>query len=416
MDMDKNFTLELMLAWRNVWKNKRRTVLTLLTTFVGCIMIIFFNAFAKGGHDQMIEDTVSRNVGHIQVQSKGFWENRGIEDAFVPDEKIMKAIENDSDISGFAERIHAGGLISFRDTTSGVMVQGVDPVKDKSVSNIYKSILPGGRFLESEDTRHIIIGETLAKNIGAVPGDRTALISQGFDGSIAAEHLTIVGIFKTGNMEYDSALIIMPIKQAADTFSMNDFINSITIRVRKIEACYDVRDRLQKNVDASKIDVLGWKELMPDIVQYITMDDISTYIFDFILFMIVAFAVLNTIQMSVFERIREFGVMLALGTRPGQIMSIVMIESFIISLIGVFFGSIAGSLLCWDYYVNPLNFGDYSKEMSAFGMSTTLFPSDMTLLNLSVTVLLIIILSVIFSILPARKASQLRPVEAIRHL
>ena len=416
MGKEKNMSLAVMLAWRNVWKNKRRTVLTLITTFVGCIMIIFFNAFAKGGHDQMIEDTVSRNVGHIQVHARGFWENKGIEDAFVPAGKLMEAIESDKDIAGYAERIHAGGLISFRNTTSGVMVQGIDPVKDKSVSSIYKSILPGGRFLESNDSRHIIIGETLAKNMGVKPGDKTALISQGFDGSIAAEHLTIVGIFKTGNMEYDGALILMPIKQAADTFSMNDYINSITIRVKKIEDCYDVRDRLAKNTDKSKIDVLGWKELMPDIVQYITMDDISTYIFDFILFMIVAFAVLNTIQMTVFERIREFGVMLALGTRPGQIMSIVMIESFIISLIGVFFGSIGGSILCWYYYVNPLNFGDYSKEMAAFGMSTTLFPSDMTILNLTVTVLLIIILSVIFSIMPARKASQLRPIEAIRHL
>ncbi len=416
MDKEKNLSLALMLAWRNVWKNKRRTVLTLLTTFVGCIMIIFFNAMAKGGHDQMIEDTVSRNAGHIQVQAKGFWENKGIEDAFIPDEKLMKAIENDKDIAGFAERIHAGGLMSFKDTTSGVMVQGIDPDKDKSVSNIYKSILPGGRFLKSDDSRHIIIGETLAKNIGAKTGDKTALISQGFDGSIAAEHLVIVGIFRTGTLEYDSALIIMPIKQAADTFSMNDFINSITIRVKKIDDCYDVRDRLIKNIDKSKIDVLGWKELMPDIVQFIIMDDISAYIFDFILFMIVAFAVLNTIQMSVFERIREFGVMLALGTRPGQITSIILVESLIISLLGVVLGSIGGSLLSWYFFINPINYGEYSKEMAAIGMNTTIMPADMTMLNLSVTVILTILLSVLFSIIPARKASRLNPVEAIRHL
>jgi ABC-type lipoprotein release transport system permease subunit len=416
MDKEKSLSLSLMLAWRNVWKNKRRTVLTLLTTFVGCVMIIFFNAFAKGGHDQMIEDTVSRNAGHIQVQAKGFWENKGIEDAFIPDEKLMKAIENDRDIAGYSERIHAGGLMSFKDTTSGVMVQGIDPDKDKSVSNIYKSILPGGRFLKSDDSRHIIIGETLAKNIGAKTGDKTALISQGFDGSIAAEHLTIVGIFKTGTLEYDSALIIMPIKQAADTFSMTDFINSITIRVKKIDACYEVRDRLLGNVDRKKIDVLGWKELMPDIVQFIIMDDISAYIFDFILFMIVAFAVLNTIQMSVFERIREFGVMLALGTRPGQITAIILVESLIISLLGVFFGSIGGGLLSWYFFINPLNYGAYSKEMAAIGMNTTIMPADMTMLNLSVTVILTVALSVLFSIIPARKASKLNPVEAIRHL
>jgi ABC-type antimicrobial peptide transport system permease subunit len=169
-------------------------------------------------------------------------------------------------------------------------------------------------------------------------------------------------------------------------------------------------------VDTDRMEVMAWDELMPELVQFIVMDDVSGYIFDFILFMVVAFGVLNTIQMSVFERTREFGVMLAIGTSPSQVVSMVMVESLFISLIGVALGLALGAALSWYFYVNPFDYSDYAREMSVWGMNTVMFPAVMTAANAAVTSLVTLALALLFSVMPALRASRLRPIEAIRQL
>jgi len=155
---------------------------------------------------------------------------------------------------------------------------------------------------------------------------------------------------------------------------------------------------------------------MPELVQFIVMDDFSAYIFDFVLFMIVAFGIYNTIQMSVFERTREIGIMLSIGTSPGQVRSLIVYESFIITVIGLIPGMLIGSLLSIYFQHNPIDYSAYAKEITVWGVTTTLFPARLTALNLSVTCTLICISSLIFSFFPALRASRLNPVKAIRHL
>jgi putative ABC transport system permease protein len=404
------------LAWRNVWRNKRRTILTLLTIVVGCTMIIFMNALAKGGHDQMIEDAVGLNTGHIQIHEKGFWENQTIDYAIKVTPEILRAIKSNPQISGYSFRVITGGLLSYKENTAGAVIQGIDPDLEMAVSNLHTKILPGGRFLKSADKTEIVMGETLAKNIGASVGSSISMISQGFDGSIAAERLTIVGLFRTGNPEYDRILLIMPLAQAKETFTMMDYIHSVTIRLIDSQYMDEVKSTIQAITSPDRVEVMGWDELMPELVQFIVMDDVGAYIFDFILFMVVAFGILNTIQMSVFERTREFGVMLSIGTRPGQVVKMVLMESVFISLLGIVLGVALGYAISYYFKVNPIDYSSYAKEIAVWGVNTSIFPADTTLLNIAATSLLTFVLSFLFSIFPARRASRLKPVEAIRHL
>lgn len=404
------------LAWRNVWRNMRRTILTLLTIVVGCAMIIFMNALAKGGHDQMIEDAVGLNTGHIQIHEKGFWENQTIDYAIKVTPEILRAIKSNPQISGYSIRVITGGLLSYMENTAGAVVQGIDPELEMSVSNLHTKILLGGRFLNSADRTEIVMGEILAKNIGASVGNSISMISQGFDGSIAAEKLTIVGLFRTGNPEYDRTLLVIPLTQARETFSMMDYVHTITIRLVDSQYMEEVKNALSSVVPPDRVEVMGWDELMPELVQFIVMDDVGAYIFDFILFMVVAFGILNTIQMSVFERIREFGVMLSIGTRPGQVVRMVLMESVFISLLGIALGVALGYAASYYFKINPIDYSSYAQEMAVWGVNTAVFPADTTLLNIAVTSLLTFVLSFLFSIFPARRASRLKPVEAIRHL
>jgi putative ABC transport system permease protein len=408
--------IEITLGWRNVWKNKRRTILTLLTIIVGCAMIIFMKAVQKGAFGQMIEDAVHANNGHIQIHEKGFWENMSIDYAFIPDNRIIKTLRATASIAAFSMRVHTAGFVSSGSTTEGAVIQAVDPDMERKVTNLQNYILPGGRYLTGEDRKHIVMGETLAQNLGVRVGDTIAMISQGFDGSIAPTNLTVAGLFRTANPEYDNNLIIMPLSQAMETFTMMNYVSSIVIRLRDGITMEETRDGLRLAFDGRGLEVLGWDELMPDMVQFINMKHAGTYIFEFILFTIVAFGVMNTIQMSVYERIRELGIMMAIGTRPEQVRRMVHAESLLIAFMGVLLGSALGSALALYFTINPLDYSGLAGQMSVWGISMTRFPARLELSNILSTSVVMLVISVLFTISPARQAARLRPIEAIRKL
>lgn len=410
------FYIEVMLAWRNVWKNRRRTVLTLLTIMVGSSMIIFFRATQDGSYEAMIEDSIAANTGHLQVHEKGFWTNMSIDYAFIPEGPVMTYIKKSPDVFATSRRVHAAGLVSYENNTFGALIQAVEPDREKLVSTLHKTILPGGRYLTGDDGKQIIIGETLARNLGVKVGYTISMLSQGFDGSIAAGTFTVAGIFKTLNPRYDQALIIMPLSTAIETFTMMDYITSVVIRLKHTSDMEHVRKEMRALPDTKKLEIMGWDELTPELIQAIVMDKVSGYFFYLILLAITAFGVLNTVQMSVFERTREIGIMMAIGTRPGQIVRLVLMESVFISLIGVFLGIILGSSLSYYFYIHPFDFSDYQKEMEVFAQVTTVFPAKLTAVNVLVTSILTFLFGVLFSILPARRASKLNPIKAIRQL
>ncbi len=182
-------------------------MLTLLTILVGCAMIILMNAIAKGGHDRMIEDAVSMNTGHIQVHEKGFHDNQTIDYAFIPSQELTEALKTHPAVESFAPRIHAAALLSSGASTAGAMIQGIDPEQELRTSLLHTKILPGGRFLKKSDSRAAVMGDRLARTLNVKVGQTVSFISQGFDGSIAADKLTVKGIISTGNPEYDRMLI-----------------------------------------------------------------------------------------------------------------------------------------------------------------------------------------------------------------
>ena len=408
--------IEVMLAWRNVWKNKRRTVLTLLTIMVGCAMIIFFRAFQEGGYGKMIDDSVIANTGHIQIHEKGYWENQSIDYAFIPGGRLEAYLRKNPAVAAYGRRVQAAGLISFKDNTYAAMVQAVNPELEKTVCNLNETIEKGGRYIVSGDGKNIVIGKTLAKNLGATIGDTVSLLSQGFDGSIAAANLTIVGIFNTRNPRYDQVMIVMPIEEAMERFTMMGYVSSVVIRLKNTADMEDVRNEIRALPGMKGLEVMGWDELTPELIQHITMDRLFGNIFYIVLLLITAFGVLNTIQMSVFERTRELGIMMAIGTRPGQILTMVLIESVLISILGVALGIIAGSGLSYYFTVHPLDYSQYQKELEAFNQITTVLPAKLTIRNIFNSGLQTFLFGVIFSILPARRASRLKPLKAIQQL
>ncbi len=414
---ERNRSIEIILAWRNVWKNRRRTVLTLLTIMVGCSMIIFMRAWQEGGQGQMVEDAIALNAGHIQVHEKGFWrEESSIDYAFRADDAMLAKLRRDRDILGFSRRIHAAGLFSKDENTFGAAIQAVEPDEEKGVSVLHRFVLKGGRYLSGGDDRAVVMGHILAKNLGASVGDKVSMISQGFDGSIASENYTVVGLFRSGSPEYDRSLVLMPFGQAREIFKMMGYVNSIAIRCADPARMDRVRDRLRGSLDAKRLEIMGWDELMPELVQHMAIDRAMAGVFYFILFTVVSFGVLNTIQMSVYERTRELGVMLAIGTGPGRLLRMVLWESALIAVMGITLGAALGSAAGWYFAVHPIVYAEHQEGMTAMGVVTNVFPAKLGWGNVLTTSLAMFILALLFTVMPARRAAGLRPIDAIRQL
>lgn len=407
------------IAWRNIWRNKRRAVLTLMTVVVGCGMIIFNNALFYGGTMKMVDDAVALNAGHIQIHQKGYWKNKSIDEAFQPGARLMAYLDElkkRGEITSYSMRIQADAVIGFKDVTSVATVQSVDPARDRAIISVHTRIVPGGRELKPGDLKNVLVGEGVAKNLGAKVGSEISMVSRAFDGSIAAEKLVIAGIIRTGIPILDQTMVLMPYAQAAETFAMMDFVHAVVIRCRDAGAVKAIAEKMGKDIQRPDIEVLWWEDLIPEIIQFVRIDQGAGYIFSFILFIVVAFTILNTIQMSVYERTREFGIMLSIGTSPQKVFAIVMLESTIISGIGVAAGTVFGMLVSLVERAHPFDYSRFSSEFAQWGVYTCVFPADLTALNVIMSALLCFVLALVFSLVPARRASMLDPVEAARHL
>lgn len=404
-----------VLSWRNVWRNKRRTLLTFLTIMVGCSMILFMRSFQNGSYGQMIEDAIAPLPAHIQVHEKGFWKNSTFEYAFLDDPALLGSIRALPHVVDVSRRIHAAGLIIHRDSSSGAEVIGIEPSRENNIITIHKYILPGGRFLRDDDTSSIVLGDGLARNLCIKTGDKVEILSQGFDGSVAAGEFVVAGIFHSPSFAYNSGLALVSFSQAAETFSMAGYVSSYAVRIDDTDETWRVRNRIE-SLAGDNLEVMAWDRLVPEVIEFIALDRASSHMFVFIMYLFVAFGILNTIQMSVYERIREFGIMISIGTTPGRVFAMVMAESLIIALIGLAAGLVSGAALCWIFTKYPLDFSGYGAEMEFYGVSTLVYYAKLRIgdfISCSVT---IFFLTLFFTFFPARRASRLDPVRAIRHL
>lgn len=405
----------LSLSWRNVRRNGRWSLLTCLTIMAGAVMVLFMRSIQNGAFEQMTEDGISLLTGHIQVHEKGFWKQRTLEYAFRDDPLLLEKIRSMRHVNAVARRIHAGVIMISGDSTEPAEVMGIEPSVEKGIITIQDFILPGGRFIRDEDTRSVVIGSVLARKLKVKAGDRVSILSQGFDGSIAAEYLTVAGIFNSQNTGYNSSIAMISFKQASETFSMSGYVSAYAVRIDKTDAVAQVASGIRAAADPG-LEVMSWDELMPEIMQFIVIKRFGSYLYVVILYLIVSFGILNTIQMSVYERIREIGIMISIGTSPGRIFSMIMCESFMIAIAGIAAGLAGGSALSYYFVVHSFDISGYRAEMSLYNVSTFVYHAKMQLKDFAECSISLMALSVLFTYFPARRASKLDPVRAIRQL
>ena len=410
-------SLTLSMAWRNIWRNPRRTALTMAAVAFAGALLVFMLSWQVGAYDAMIDSSVRIHTGHLQVMAKGFNKKQDIRRVVPKPEEVEAILKNIPEIEAFSCRADAGALISSKDRTYGVMVVGIDPVREAEVSTI-KTMIRKGEYLSGRDDPGVLVGELLARNLKVGLGDELTLLGQGRDGSIAASVFKVKGIYSTGLDEFDRSTINISLGNFQDIFEMMGAVHKVVIMGRRLSDNGLIKKKISAALEGleggSKLEVLTWDELTPGLKQVIQMDLFSGIIFYIILILVVAFSILNTFLMAVFERTREFGVMMAIGTTPGRLTRLLLVESMTMTIIGVALGMVIGVLVTWYVQIYGIDISGASELLAQYGISGRMYArlTPLTLFGGPAAVLVITSLAALY---PALKVRGLTPIKALTH-
>ncbi len=409
-------SIDSKMAWRNIWRNPRRTILTISAIAFASTLLVFMLSFQLGSYGAMINASVRIHTGHLQVQAKGYQDKKSMR-LVVPDPVAVGGIlDKVPEVDAYTFRANAFSLASSKERTYGIIVIGIDPVREAGVSTL-KKLIRRGSYLVKGETDQALVGELLAKNLRVGLGEELTILGQGRDGSIAATVIKVKGIYSSGMDEFDRSSIHIPLKIFQDVYSMRGAVHEVVAIGTSLSDVSEMKNAtrtgLRKLDQKYPLVALDWDEIMPGLLQAIEMDLVSGIIFWFILIVVVAFSILNTFLMAILERTREFGVLMAIGTTPRRLTKLLLIESTAMTVIGIVIGIIAGCLLTWYFQVHGLDLGGASELMSQYGISGRMYPqlSLITALSGPGAVLLITFLTALY---PAFKVRRLRPVEAMR--
>jgi len=403
------------LAWRNVWRNPRRTALTVAATVFAVVLVVFFVALAAGLHEKMIEDTVRVHSGHVTIMGRGYLENRTLEQFVRLDEPLENTLQRTPGIRGWAPRVIGFGLLSKEIATEGVGVLGIDVRREATVTTFAERVRMG-TFLSANGRHEIVLGERLAENLGAHLGDELLLYSVAYSLETAYDLFSVTGVIKLPEPALDRSVAVISLSDAQEFFVYGDRVTEVAILADDADSAPALAATLQHDLDrlGAGAEVHTWNEVIPELQQFIFLDDAGMYILLVILVVVVGFGILNTILMAVLERRRELGVVLALGLPPGAMFRLVYLESMFLAGIGLLLGLAVGIPLVLYFVAHPVHLaGAAAGAMEVWGIEPVMTWKLKPLHPIGSTITILGVAAVA-ALYPALKASRARPVEALR--
>lgn len=402
----------LKLAWRNIWRNKRRTWITV----AAIAFAVFFSAILKssqlGSYARMIDNVARFYTGYIQVQGKGYWDDKTLDTSFEYDNNLLQKIGNINYVEVAAPRIESFTLTSFGSQTKGALVLGIDPGPENLLTHVKDKIIEGD-YLEKND-KAALLSEGLAKYLKIKVGDTLVMISQGYRGVNSAAKYPVKGIVKFPAPDLNNQLVYLPLKEAQWFYGAEDRLTNIALVINHVDLTETVVDELTAELDAATYDIKGWRAMMPELLQQIELDYVGGLIMRYILYAVIAFGIFGTFLMMVNERKYEFGIMMAIGMKRYRLQVIVFLETIMIALTGTVVGVLLSLPIIIYFFFNPIYFtGEYAELFEKFGVEPILpFSVEPEVFTGQVEVILIITL--ILALYPLWAILRLKINQAIR--
>lgn len=401
------------LAWRNLWRQPRRTWLTTGAIVFSNAILVFMISLQFGMYGLMIDNTLQALTGHMQVQAPGYLEDKKIRQSIADIVPLADRLRERLGTESIAARATAFALASSEDRSYGIAVLGVEPGAERKVSTL-PGLVTEGRYLDDAGAAEVVIGAALARNLRVGVGDELTLLGSGRDGSFAAAVVDVVGVVDSGLAELDRRIAEIPLPYFQDVFSMDGSGHLIVINAPGIDQVPELEARVRAALPADQdLVVRDWDALQPGLKQAIAADMSSAFFMYGVLVILVAFSVLNTQLMSVLERTREFGIVMALGLKPGRLGRLVLLETALLGLLGLLLGALVGAAVTGWLSVHGFSYPGMQEMAEKFNLPARIYP-QVTMFSLWVGPLVVFAFTILSALYPALRLRRLHPVEAMR--
>lgn len=400
----------LSLAWRNIWRNKKRSIIIIAAITVGVLSGLFAAGVMFGMGESLINNTIDRDLGHIQIHNKNFNEDKLIFDTIPDFSNVLSKVSNEKNLAGASPRVIIEGMISSATSSGGVRITGINPVEEQKVTNIYKQIVSGNYFL-NEEPNQILLGYKLADNLGIKERSRVVLSFQGLDGTIIYGAFRVAGIFKTESTMFDRTTVFLKDEDIFNLLGSTPVYHELAIRLNSSQHVDTVYSSLK--TEFLNFSVKHWKDLAPELKLMEEMIGLQLNIFLGVILFALLFGITNTMLMSVMERFREFGVLMAVGMKRIKVFFMIVTETVVLSFIGGIAGMILAYLTIMYYGNSGIDLSAFTEGFTEWSLSPILYPHLPLFFYISITIM-IFITALLSAMYPAIKAIKLKPANAIR--
>jgi ABC-type lipoprotein release transport system permease subunit len=403
----------LRLAWRNVWRNGRRSLINVAAMGFGLAAIMFGQSMMKSLQYQLVEKATGSFTGHVRIQRRDVDEPK-FPDKFMTDpEPAAKIMAADPRVLAWGRRIQLTGLISSPKMSLGALICGVEPDNEPKITDM-AGYIKQGRYLKNGE-KGIVMGKKIAGRLDVRLGEKVVLMAQASDGSMGAEVFRLVGISETGSESFDGQMVWIPLSAMQELLVRPGQANQLAAKLKDLNQAEAVAADFNAKLGPGEISSLTWKDIDKEIIGIQAFQDGLLTVVLFVVFAIVALGILNTQLMSLFERVREFGVLMAIGARPRWIVRLLLFESALLGLVGTSLGVVLGAAMIDHFGRYGLNLpvGDAFKYFLPFPSVIYLRPSWHMHIFACVTVFVVTLLA---TLPPALRAGRLKPAEALRHV
>jgi ABC-type lipoprotein release transport system permease subunit len=404
----------LQLAWRNIWRNKRRTAIILTAVVIGVWSMILLGSLMRGMAVGMIKNGISTLTGHIQIHHKGYRNDPAIEnrisDPRVVEDVLRKVLPQDA---LWSPRVRVNAVASNARHSSGVTLLGIDPASEARISFIGTAISQG-RYLKPDEKNGILVGEALLEKFDTKLGRKLVLMSQDTHREIASRAFRIVGTFRAEMEATEKQYVFVNRTASQKMLKLDDGLSEIAILLPGKPDNPDVTDALKTALPSEKFEVHTWRELLPFQMAYLKILDGFMWIWYLVVFVAMGFGIVNTTLMAVYERMREFGLLKALGMKPWWILREVLTESFLLLITGMAIGNALGFVCIFALSGSGIDLSALAAGAEYAGMTRVIYPA-IALRDIFMSNFIVLFLGILVSAYPAVKAARFTPVEALAH-
>ncbi|VAW23594.1 hypothetical protein MNBD_ALPHA12-1445 [hydrothermal vent metagenome] len=399
------------LAWRNIWRQPVRSILSLIGLAFTSMLLVFMLSFQFGVYDTMKTGALGLFDGFGQFQPPGYKDDPDISKTMPDISSLEQQITAIGAISAVTARASSFAILANGERSFAAAIIGVDPARETKVSNLATTVSKG-RYLKAGDSNAIVLGVRLARNLGLELGDRVTMLGTGRNGAVAADVLTLVGIFDTGIAQMDRQIAQMPLARFQFDYNLLNSANIVALRGNKLSDVVAAEPALRALAAKNGVTYLNWRELQPALSQMITLDFSTSVLMYATLVIVVVFILLNTLYMSVLERTREFGGLMAIGMRPAQIGAMAWLELIFLSFLGSAIGIALGAAVALYFQHSGIQFEGMDEIFAQWGASGLLYPR-LSLLSAFAGPGIVVASIALLGFIPFRHILGLEPVSAM---